>query len=251
MQPLRAAEEVCGECDPMSPFSSDCIVHPSNKDSFLYNIYLAFSKELQKTRPANMGYEPALPYMKYMQQGMEAVKKFVEKSWDLIEPGALDFINFVHTASRGTMDFRTPLDRQQGLIIRVIWSQTFHFADHAHMAMGSAKNPASFVTLCPEMLAEDYLWGENWKWITQKMKASQPKLDNFLRMFADYSYQPNSTPTHNTFDYGVPELRELQEELRSGIKSAVEGICFDAGRIFKGYVDAERLGRNAPCSIDH
>ena len=24
MQPLRAAEEVCGECDPMSPFSDGC-----------------------------------------------------------------------------------------------------------------------------------------------------------------------------------------------------------------------------------
>jgi len=237
--------------DPMHKSSSKCTVHPSNQDAFLYNVALACSEQLNKTEPANMGPVPSLPYIQRMRHGMEAFAKFVQKSWDVLEPGAVDFINFVYVETSGKMDFRAPLTRQQGFITRVLWSQTFHFADHAFMAMNVSKYPASFACLTPEMLAEDYLWGDNWYWITQKMKDSQPKQDHFNRMFADYSYQPNTTPTHDTFDYGVPELSGLQEELRSGIKKAVEGLCCDAGMLFEGYVDADRLGKYSPVSIDH
>lgn len=237
--------------DPMAPTSSTCTAVPMNQGAFLYNTALACLRELNKTRPANMGPVPSLPYMKHMQDGMAAFAQFVEKSWPHLGLGAVHFIEFVHQASRGQMDFREPLERQQAFITRVLFSQTFHFADHSFMAMNVAKHPSSFTSLTPEMLAEDYLWGDNWHWITQKFKDCQPKVDNFGRMFADYSYQKNSTPTHSTFDYKVPELNELQKELKSGLKKAVEGLCADAGSVFEGYVDADRLGKYAPVSIDH
>merc|ERR1712032_556161 len=138
-------------------------------------------------------------------------------------------MGWVHVVTAGHIDFRQSLERKRGYIVRILWSQSLHWADHAFMSMGIAKHPATFATLTPEMLAEDFLYGDNWTWISEKIKQTQPKQNNFARMFADYSYQPNSTPTVSDFDYGLESSHlKDQEQLREGSKNAQKGFRRDA-----------------------
>ena len=239
--------------DPAHKLASNCVVLPSNRDASLTNIGNAFVLEQDKLKPATMGFPASLPFIKSMQEAWTAFEQFVDKIWPLIEKDATEFIKWVHVVTAGHIDFQQSLERKKGYIVRILWSQSLHWADHAFMTMNISKNPATFATLTPEMIEEDYLYGEQWEWISKKIKETQPKQNNFARMFSDYTYQTNTTPTVSDFDYGLESghLKDLQEQLREGLKNAQEGFRRDANRIYAGYVDVERMLRNAPVSIDH
>merc|ERR1719174_3492248 len=102
--------------------------------------------------------------------------------------------------------------------------------------MAVSKNPWGYNCLAPEALSENYLFGDRYEWICREIKNTHPKRDNFMRMFGDYTYQTNSTPTISDFDYGLSELKEVQEELRTDFKRAQSGLARNAATMFGEYV---------------